>query len=68
MKTKKVSKKQKDNAVLHGFISRLHFASVMLGLTIIGIIMMMTFTWTIYWLITGTWFINDFQKIADRLP
>ena len=62
------NKPQKPLLGIRGVISRLHFASVMLGLTLIGIIMMTTFTWTIYWLITGRWFMTDFQKIADKLP
>jgi len=67
MDTKKVSKKRKSNAVLHGIIRRLHFASVMFGSTIIALIMMITFTWIIYWIITGNWVLDDLEKIADKL-
>lgn len=53
---------------LHNVISRFRFSLTMIGLALTGIFMMMTFTWTIYWLITGTNFMHDFQKIADNLP
>jgi len=52
----------------HGVKSRLYFASGMFALTITGMIMMITFTWTIYWIITGRLFYKDFQKLADKLP
>jgi len=53
---------------LHSVISRFRFSLTMIGLAFAGIIMMMTFTWTIYWIITGSNFMHDFQKIADKLP
>jgi hypothetical protein len=62
------NKPQEPLLGIRGIISRLYFSSVMLGLTSIGIIMMMTFTWTFYWLFTGRWFMTDFQKIANKLP